>query len=99
VTLQVYIRPEAEADLDDAALWYQTQAAGLGYEFLDEIKKTLQIMADNPEIFQEIYKNVRRAIVQRFPFVIYYQIEEETIVVLGIIHASRNPHNWKKRLN
>lgn len=99
MTLQVYIRPEAEADLDDAALWYQTQAAGLGYEFLDEIKKTLQIMADNPEIFQEIYKNVRRAIVQRFPFVIYYQIEEETIVVLGIIHASRNPHNWKKRLN
>lgn len=99
MTLQVYIRPEAEADLDDAALWYQTQAAGLGYEFLDEIKKTLQIMADNPEIFQVMYKNVRRGIVQRFPFVIYYQIEAETIVVLGIIHASRDPHNWKKRLN
>jgi len=59
----------------------------------------LQIMADNPEIFQVIYKDIRRAVVQRFPFVIYYQIEEEIIVVLGIIHASRNPHDWKKRLN
>ncbi len=56
-------------------------------------------MADNPEIFQVIYKDIRRAVVQRFPFVIYYQIEEEIIVVLGIIHASRNPHDWKKRLN
>jgi plasmid stabilization system protein ParE len=99
VTLQIYIRPEAEADLDNAAAWYQTQVTGLGYEFLDEIKKALQIMADNPEIFQIVYKNIHRAIIQRFPFVIYYQIEEETIVVLGIIHASRNPHDWKKRLN
>ena len=99
MTLQIYIRPEAEADLDDAAAWYQTQVMRLGYEFLDEIKKTLQIMADNPEIFQVIYKNVHRAVVQRFPFVIYYQIEAETIIVLGIIHASRNPHDWKKRLN
>jgi plasmid stabilization system protein ParE len=99
VTLQIYIRSEAESDLEDAALWYQTQAAGLGYEFLDEVKKTLQIMADNPEIFQIIYKDVRRAVVQRFPFVIYYQVEEEIIVVFGIIHASRNPYDWKKRLN
>ena len=99
MTLQIYIRSEAETDLDDAAVWYQTQLAGLGYEFLDEIKKTLQVMADNPEIFQVIYKDVHRAVVQRFPFVIYYQVEEETIVVLAIIHASRNPHDWKKRLN
>jgi hypothetical protein len=55
VTLAIYIRPEAENDLDNAATWYQTQVMGLGYEFLDEIKKTLQIMADNPEIFQVIY--------------------------------------------
>ncbi len=99
MTLQIYIRPEAESDLEDAALWCQTQAAGLGYEFLNEVKKTLQIMADNPEIFQIIYKHIRRAIVQRFPFVIYYKIEEEIIVVLAVIHANRNPHDWKKRLN
>ncbi len=73
--------PEAESDLEDVALWYQTQAAQLGYEFLDEVKKILQIMANNPEIFQIIYKNVRRAIVQRFPFDIYYQIEKEIIIV------------------
>lgn len=56
-------------------------------------------MADNPSLFQVVYKNTHRAIVHRFPFVIYYYIEDDAIIVIGVIHGSRHPRNWKQRLN
>lgn len=99
MTFQIYIRPEAEIDLEDAASWYQLQQHGLGYEFLEEIKHSLQIIEDNPHLFRTTYKEVRRAIVQRFPFVIYYQIEGDEVIVIGVIHASRHPQHWKNRLH
>jgi len=97
VTLSVYIRPEAEQDLQEAASWYENQLAGLGNEFLDEIMITLERVAELPSLYPAIHRNTQRALTHRFPFGIYYRIEGDQVIVVAVMHASQNPIRWKGR--
>lgn len=97
MTLEVRLRQEAEEDLADAAAWYEEQRQGLGHEFLDEILTMLSRIADTPLIYPSVHRNTRRAIIHRFPFGIYYRVEDSTIIVVAVMHGSRNPRHWKNR--
>lgn len=68
MTYPVHLRPEAEADLEEAANWYEQQRDGLGHEFLDTILSTLDSIAENPELYPLLHSDVRRAVMQHFPF-------------------------------
>ncbi len=96
--LDVYLRPEAEQDLSDAADWYETQQPGLGHAFLDEVLYMFSGIADAPHMYPSVHRNTRRALIHRFPFGIYYRVEETTIVVIAILHGSRDPRRWKSRI-
>jgi len=63
------------------------------------IDATIESVLRTPEAYTPIYKKTRRALVRKFPFGVHYIIEEETIVVLAVFHASRNPKEWKKRIS
>ena len=97
MTLELRLRAEAELDLADAALWYEEQRSGLGHQFLDEVLATFTIIAKTPLSYQLVHRNTRRALVHRFPFGIYYRIETSMIVVVAVMHGSRNPRHWKSR--
>lgn len=97
MTREVRLRPEAEQDVADAAGWYEKQREGLGHEFLDEILTMLLSIADNPLMYPNVHRNTRRAIIHRFPFCVYYQLEDATIVVVAVMHGSRSPRRWKNR--
>jgi len=97
VSLEVYFRPEAERDIEDAAAWYEKQQEGLGSKFLDEISSTSDMISKNPDLYPVIYRRTRRAIIQRFPFAIYYRVEKTAIVVIAVMHGSRHPRRWQKR--
>jgi len=97
VTLEVRLRREAEEDLEDAASWYESQQAGLGQQFLDEVLKALETISETPLGFSVIYRNTRRAWIRRFPFGIFYQVESDDVVVIAIIHGSRHPRRWQGR--
>ena len=94
----VHFRVEAESDLEDAAIWYESQGEGLGLEFLEEIQNVSDLIADNPEMFPVVYKKIRRALIRRFPFGVFYRIERDVIIVLAVIHGSRDPSRWKTRV-
>jgi plasmid stabilization system protein ParE len=98
VTYEVRLRPEAEEDLADASAWYEEQRQGLGHEFLDEVLTMLSSIAEAPLVYPDIYRNTRRAIIHRFPFSVYFRVERATIVVVAIMHGSRNPRRWKSRI-
>jgi plasmid stabilization system protein ParE len=98
VTYEVRLRPEAEEDLADASAWYEEQRQGLGHEFLDEVLTMLLSIAEAPLVYPDIYRNTRRAIIHRFPFSVYFRVERATIVVVAIMHGSRNPRRWKSRI-
>lgn len=98
MTLEVRLRPEVEDDLFEAADWYEEQRAGLGQDFLDAVDSTLSRVAVSPSAYPILYKSIRRALLPRFPFGVFYQVEDEHIVVVAILHFSRHPRNWRNRL-
>jgi hypothetical protein len=67
-------------------------------KFIEEVEKCLIIIENNPFQYQTIYKNIRRVLLKRFPYGIFYIIDENNIFILAITHLKRHPKNWKKRL-
>ncbi|OGT34719.1 MAG: plasmid stabilization protein [Gammaproteobacteria bacterium RBG_16_51_14] len=93
----VRLREEADQDLAVAATWYEQQCSGLGQEFLDKGLSTFQLIAEQPLMYPMVHRNIRRALMSRFPFGIYFRIERSYIVVLAVMHASRDPIHWQSR--
>ena len=90
---------EARTDIKDSIAWYSEQKESLGREFFDNIVKTLKLIRSNPHIFQIRYRQIRQAPVRKFPFQIHYLAEDadQRIVVIAVLHTSRNPQIWKER--
>jgi len=98
MTADVRLRPEAERDVSEAAAWYEGQREGLGDEFLDELLNTLTIIAQNPNLYPVIHRETHRALIHRFPFGVFYQVEGRQVAVLAVMHAKRHPRRWMGRL-
>ena len=94
---QIRFRPEAEKDLEDAAKWYEEQRPGLGKELLDKVSSALENLAKQPAMYPTVHRNIRRALIQKFPFGLFYIMEENLIIIIAFMHISRNPRLWKKR--
>ena len=90
---------EPRADLDVAAAfeWYEGEQAGLGREFLDELRAAYDRVADGPLQYQHLRSGIRRALVRRFPYAVYFAVEQAVVVVLAVLHASRDPAEWQRR--
>lgn len=95
--MKIAFLPAAQTELDDAFSWYEEQAVGLGYEFLGELDKTLRLIASFPELQPLTDKKVRRCLVNRFPYGIFYGVAENTIIVVAVSHLRRRPDYWKNR--
>lgn len=93
------ILPLAKEDIREAAKWYNKQQKGLGKRFTAEVREKAHFIRQNPKASNMRYKNVRTAILNVFPFMIHYTIDEKdkTIIVSAVLHTSRNPELWKNR--
>jgi len=98
VSYRVKFRPEAKKDLEMSAKWYEEQRGNLGFDFLDEVDKKCSIIQQDPFIHEEVYKNLRRVVVNRFPFNVFYFVEGRSIIIVAVIHGSRHPKKWQKRI-
>lgn len=95
--MRVRFVPEAEADLLDAYQWYEARAGGLASEFLRSLDACLAVVARHPDAFPIVHRGLRRALLRRFPYGLYYLVDGETLVVLACLHAARDPRAWKRR--
>jgi plasmid stabilization system protein ParE len=98
MTLPAALSPEAEADLDEAAAWYERQSAGLGVELVSEVRNALTRIGDQPEAYPELRTGVRRAQVRRFSYGIFYRVRANHVEVIGIFHDRRSPRVWQRRV-
>ncbi len=96
---RLVIRPEAELDLEDAFAWYESQDPGLGSEFVRAIDTCISTIGRNPLTYRIVYQQARRALVRRFPYCLFYIVEEDMIFVIACFHSKRNPTYWQDRLN
>jgi len=93
----VRIRPEAERDVRKAFSWYEDQRIGLGRELVAELDSVYGRLAENPYLYADIKKGVRRAVVRRFPYGVFYLVAEGEVRVLAVIDMARNPAVWERR--
>ncbi|RCJ33779.1 recombinase [Nostoc punctiforme NIES-2108] len=98
VLRNLIILSEAEQDVAQACIWYEEQELGLAEEFLRCIDACIQFIRRNPEMYQIVHESYRRAVVRRFPYVVFYEHLDTTIIVYAVFHSSQDPKKWRGRL-
>ena len=92
------IRPAAEYEFDEASDWYKEEDPAVRDRFVMAVDKKISAITQRPLMFPVVKATrVRRAIVDGFPFSIFFVLYSEHIVILSIFHDSRNPIIWRGR--
>ena len=96
---KTYVTEDAEADIRNASIWYDEQSPGLGDRFLRAYEYSKNSIQDNPYKCVQVKANVRRAILKRFPYCVFYVIHEavQEVEIFAVVHAKRHPRVWQKR--
>jgi toxin ParE1/3/4 len=90
--------PDALIEYADAALFYDERAAGLGSEFTERVDAAIEFILVAPDRWPCIEDDVRRYLVHKFPYAILYTIEEGYILIVAVMHLSREPGYWRHRI-
>lgn len=98
MAFKLIIKPIVFADADDAVAYYERKSKGLGKRFYNNLLTSLEDIQQNPFTFSYIKKPVRRHLISKFPYKVYYLFSDETIYVIGISHAKRSNAFVKRRL-
>lgn len=94
----ILLRPEAEAEVEEAYRWYEQRREGLGAGLLLCVEEALEKISRDPEVYPVVHKDVRRTLIRRFPYGIFYIVEEQNIAVLAVFHGRRDPKQWQSRV-
>jgi plasmid stabilization system protein ParE len=88
---------EAEADIDDTFRWYETRRVGLGREFVEEVDSAFARALAAPNSFPVAYRGLRRLVLKRFPYLVYFRQHEEAVQVFGVLHGRRDRRQLRRR--
>lgn len=94
---EVIFRAEARADVLEAFRWYEERQEGLGAEFRTAVDGAIWRIARHPESYAPGYRELRHAMVRRFPYAVYFRLVNDVIVVVAVMHAKRHPNIVKAR--
>ena len=88
----------AESDLQSAFIRYEDKVEGLGREFLLTIDGSLTAVGQFPEMARVYHKTIRRLVVSRFPYGVFYAVEGQRIIVHAVLDLRQDPESIRKRL-
>jgi plasmid stabilization system protein ParE len=93
------ILPLAKEDIREAAKWYNKRQIGLGKRFTAEVREKVHFISQNPKASNIRYDSVRTVVLNVFPFMVHFTIDEKnkTVIVSAVLHTSRDPELWKNR--
>ena len=99
MSFHVLVRPDVDRDIIEAEAWYNKQQPGLGAEFNRGVRENIRKLAADALIYplRNRKLGVRWMIAGRFPYRIVYQVKQNTVIVLAVIHAARHDKEWLKR--
>jgi len=95
---RLIINPFAELDLHSSIEFYELQKPGLGEDFIAEVEITLKRIESNPHQFYKVKRDVRKALLNKFPFGIFFYLKEDIVTVFAIFHFRRDPKKIAKRI-
>jgi plasmid stabilization system protein ParE len=96
--MRLIYHPAAAAELIETARFYEERVSSLGADFLDKIETAICAIESDPHRNRVIKSDVRRYLLSRFPFAIYYRVAPDQLRILAIKHHSRHPDYWRRRL-
>lgn len=99
MSLPVVYHRKVGRDLAAGFGYYDGRAEGLGARFLCEVESAFDAIERYPEMFAQVHGEVRRAVVSRFPYAIFYRVESKRVVVLTVLHTARDPKVWPQARN
>jgi plasmid stabilization system protein ParE len=97
--MRLIYHPDAEAELIEAAQFYQRKSPGLGDRFLREFDAAIAAIQVAPQRWGIVEGDIRRYLMDRFPYGIYYRAEGEVLRILVVKHHKRHPDYWRYRLD
>ena len=97
MTLASIVTPEAEADLSNAYSWYERRVDGLGLDFIEEFEALLQRIGERPDLYQVVHRDIRRALLRRFPYAAFYVQEPGAAVIIAVLHQAQHPRRALSR--
>ena len=97
--MQVVQHPEATAELIEAGKVYEQKVPTLGAQFFDAVDEAVAVIAASPERWRIIEDDVRRFLMPRFPYAIYYRVLPDHVRVLAFKHHRRRPNYWRERIS
>ena len=96
---------EVIVEVAEAVDWFDNQSFGLGAEFRQEFEQSLESIGNVPESFARFeflrsrrWRNIRRAVMRRFSYVIVFDVRDAEVLIVAVYHARRRPNYWFKRL-
>ena len=97
MTPRLLLEPEAEAEFLEAQRWYAERSPTIADAFRMAVARTLEAVESAPQSFPFAIRDIQKALVRRFPYVVYYVRLPEVTTVIAIIHGRRDPGRWQKR--
>lgn len=94
----LHFLPEVEEDVISGYVWYEEKAPGLGEEFLRTFYAYAGEISRNPLLYSKVYGEYRRRLLKRFPYAIYFKMEENEIIIFGLFHCARDPRTIRAKL-
>ena len=94
----ITLHPDADAEVTEAARYYESREPGLGSDLLGEVERALGQILTSPEASEKIGRRVRRKSLWRFPYNLVYAVYPERIRIVAFAHQKRRPFYWRKRL-
>lgn len=94
---EIIVLREAQLEVQEAFNYYEEKNQGLGFEFMRSLDAALQSVKRNPTTYQQIYKETRRVLLRKFPYALFYLVEETKVIVIAVLHQKRSEIDWIRR--
>ncbi len=97
--MKYYFHPDALREYSEAVQYYSEISPSLASAFVVQVENGINQILLYPQAWQPIEEDLRRCLIKRFPFGIYYTVEDNNFVVIqAVMHLSRKPGYWKDRI-
>jgi toxin ParE1/3/4 len=95
--MRVEFHPEAQAEAENAQIWYEERSLIAAASFLRELSDAVRRAAENPDRYPTFVAGIHRVVLDRFPFTVFYRVKADTLLVVAVAHQKRRPGYWKSR--
>lgn len=94
--MRIAVSNRAHLDVAETVIWYERAEPGAGTRFFAALEETYLQIANSPDGYPEVEPGIRRRTAQPYPYVVYYRAQEDSILILRVIHGHRHPDTWRE---